>query len=284
MKIVQVHNLIKIFKKGVGHETITALGGVSFELEQGKVLGVIGPNGSGKSTLFKCILGFIQPKSGTITLFENRYQGAGLKCRIGFLYEKTNFYPELTPRELMTFYGKLYHLDPPTIQFRTKEYLNLVELSAFTDMKIRGFSKGMVQRLGIAMSLINESELLIFDELISGLDPFGAHKISGILQKLIERGKTIIMSSHVLSHIEDLCDDIIVLYKGKLLKSGSLEDFLTTRDRARIEIGVNGKDDIEKASNLLRDHGFQVAKSDLSSQDLENIFISLIGEQKANEV
>lgn len=280
MKIIEVENLTKTFKKGVGTEKIIALDNISFSLKKGNVLGVIGPNGSGKTTLFKCLLGFIKPDHGKVTLFENLYKGMSLKSKIGFLYEKVNFYPELTSLELLEFYGKLYHIPKKILIHKLDEILNLVGLEKFKNMKVSGFSKGMIQRLGIAMTLINDSELLIFDELISGLDPYGTSKISKIIEELIQRGKTLVISSHVLSHIEDLCNEILILFDGRILRSGNLNDFITNYNLFRIELKLNNQDDGHKAVDLLKKSGFDIGQSSYSNQDLEKIFIDLIEQSK----
>lgn len=283
MKIIEANNLIKTYTKSSRRESFRALDEVSFSLESGKVLGIIGPNGSGKTTLFKCLLGLIRPDKGSSTLFENRYQGLELKSKIGFLYEKTSLYQELTPEEILSFFGKLYRISGNLLKHRIDESLELVDLTSFKKTRIRGFSKGMVQRLGIALCLINDAELLIFDELISGLDPFGVHKINQIILNLIQRKKTLVISSHMLSHIEDLCTDILMLYKGKILKQGTLQDFASAQKNFHIDLNVRTPGDPEKALALLTGAGFQVSSNAYTSRDLENIFISMIHEQKNSE-
>lgn len=283
MKVIEANNLVKIYSRNSSRETFRALNDVSFSLESGKVLGIIGPNGSGKTTLFKCLLGLIHPNQGNTVLFENRYEGVTLKSKIGFLYEKTSLYHELTPEEILSFFGRLYRIPASLLKQRISESLELVDLTSFRKTKIRGFSKGMVQRLGIAMCLINDADLLIFDELISGLDPFGAFKISQIISSLIERKKTLVISSHILSHIEDLCTDILMLYKGRILKKGSLEDFASAQKNFHIHLKTNAPKDSETALALLRDAGFEVSSDTYNSRDLETIFISMIREQKNSE-
>ena len=283
MKIIEANNLVKTYSKSSGRETFRALDDVSFSLSSGKVMGIIGPNGSGKTTLFKCLLGLIRPNQGNTVLFENKYEGIALKSKIGFLYEKTSLYHELTPEEILSFFGKLYRIPGPLLKQRIEESLELVDLTSFKKTRIRGFSKGMVQRLGIAMCLINDAELLIFDELISGLDPFGAYKINQIIANLIQRKKTLVISSHILSHIEDLCTDILMLYKGKILKQGTLQEFASAQKKFHMHLNVNSPEDPQTALDLLTHAGFQVSSDTYTSKDLENIFISMIHEQKNSE-
>ncbi|EKD26678.1 MAG: ABC transporter related protein [uncultured bacterium] len=280
MKILEITELKKKYVKVIGKSSIDALNSISFELNKGEVLGVIGPNGSGKTTLFKCILGFIKPTSGNIIKFDNKFSGLELKKKMGFLSEKVNFNNFLTPVELLNFYGSLYGLTGSVLLNKINELLDMVDLENYKSMKVGGFSKGMLQRLGIAVSLINDCELLILDEPISGMDPFGAKKITEIIQELVKRGKTLILSSHVLSHVEDICSDILVLYKGKILRKGKLSDLVTDTNNYRIDIKVRNSQEAQNAENILKQNGFDISASSFSNQDLENIFVSLINGAK----
>ncbi|OVE73507.1 hypothetical protein BVX93_01450, partial [bacterium B13(2017)] len=276
MNIIEVKNIIKIFKKGIGKEIITALNNISFSVKKGNVVGVIGPNGSGKTTLFKCIMDYIRPDKGEIILFENKFKDLNLKSKIGFLYEKVNCFPELTPIEILNIYSALFDIPKSERKDKINDVLKTVELIDFKKLKVKKFSKGMIQRLGIAITIINNAELLIFDEPISGLDPFGAIKISEIIEGLVEKGKTILLSSHVLSHIEDLCSEILILFKGNLILSGKLNEFITNYEKFRIDLKLKNSDDGEKAISLLKKEGFVIEESCFSNQDLEHIFINLI--------
>ncbi len=281
MNALEVKQLTKVFHAtGIRRKKITALHDVSFSLEKGQVLGVMGPNGSGKSTLFKCILGFIRPNAGSIVVFENAYSPAVLKTKLGFLYERVNFYPELTPVELLEFYGKLYAIPRAVLKNRIEELLHLVDLWEFKDVKVRGFSKGMTQRVGIASALIQDAELLIFDEPATGLDLFGVAKIKEILQKLREKGKTLIVSSHVLSHIQDLCDQYLVLFKGEVLGSGPWQNLVGSQSAFQVDLKIQDGSEIQKVLHLLESNGFSVARSGFSPQDFEENFLKLFEGKK----
>ena len=279
MKIVNVQNLTKIYRRPFKKNGIKALNELSFSMKKGECLGVIGPNGSGKTTLFKCLLGFLKPTSGNITLFEQNSHLADLRLKIGFLYEKINVYADLTPFELLTYFGKLYKLDKNIIKDKIEELLTFVDLSAYSHIKAKNFSKGMIQRLGIALTLINDSELLIFDEPTSGLDPIGIIQISTILRKLRDQGKTIILSSHILSHIEDICSDIIILKKGKITRSGKLSTLITTTNKYRIDLDLKENDKPEIAIDKLKESGFSISSSKYTNKDLEDIFFEIMGEE-----
>jgi len=279
MKIVNVQNLTKIYRRPFKKNGTKALNELSFSMKKGECLGVIGPNGSGKTTLFKCLLGFLKPTSGNITLFEQNSHLADLRLKIGFLYEKINVYADLTPFELLTYFGKLYKLDKNIIKDKIEELLTFVDLSAYSHIKAKNFSKGMIQRLGIALTLINDSELLIFDEPTSGLDPIGIIQISTILRKLRDQGKTIILSSHILSHIEDICSDIIILKKGKITRSGKLSTLITTTNKYRIDLDLKENDKPEIAIDKLKESGFSISSSKYTNKDLEDIFFEIMGEE-----
>jgi len=276
MKIVNVQNLNKIYRRPFSKKGTLALNNLSFSMEKGECLGVIGPNGSGKTTLFKCLLGFLKPTSGKITLFEQDTHISNLRLKIGFLYEKINVYADLTPFELLTCFGKLYKLEKKIIKEKIKELLSFVDLSEHTHVKAKKFSKGMIQRLGIALTLINNSELLIFDEPTSGLDPIGIIQISNILKKLREQGKTIILSSHILSHIEDICSDIIILKKGTNIRSGKLSTLIAATNRYRIDLDLKNKDNPALAIDKLTESGFSILKSEYTNKDLEDIFFEIM--------
>ncbi|MBN2145607.1 MAG: ABC transporter ATP-binding protein [Candidatus Aureabacteria bacterium] len=280
MKVVEIQKLTKAFSLGFGKTPLKALDGLSFSLEKGQVLGVVGPNGSGKTTLFKCILGFIKATSGTIHLFENRLSEMELKSKIGFLQEKVNYYSELTPVELLKFYGSFYSIPSQMLKEKINELLKLVDLDAFRNIKVRNFSKGMLQRVGIASSLISDSEFLIFDEPASGLDLFGIAQIKNIMKKLSQQGKTLMISSHVLSHIQDICDEFVVLYKGRLIKAGNWNELMENRECFQIELKINSISEGEKAAALLTRSGYQVEHASWARQDLEKIFMTIIGEHQ----
>jgi ABC-2 type transport system ATP-binding protein len=278
MNIIEVQNLTKHFGKGPGRAPVKALEKVSFRLESGKVLGVIGPNGSGKTTLFKCLMNFVAPSGGSIRLFENRFPRRELGSKIGFLPERAAFYPELTAPEILRFFGKLYRIPSAILEKRIRELLDFVDLEKHRDLRVQGYSKGMLQRLGIALCLVNDSELLILDEPLSGLDCFGVCRIHEILRKLIEEGRTVVFTSHVLSHIQDLCTDLLILFRGKGLWQGPIEELVREKGRCRIDLAALPPFDFRKARRLLEEGGYRVERVSEDCLDLEDRFIRMIEE------
>lgn len=277
MNILNVENITKSYKLNNSKNKIFALDDVSFKLQKGSVLGVIGPNGSGKTTLFKTILKFIKSDSGSVQLFGNELSTQEVRRKIGFLNEKVHFYPELTAQELLRFYAGLYNIKKDLIDNKVKEILKTVELTN-VPQRIKGFSKGMTQRLGLAAALIGDPELIILDEPSSGLDAFGITIVTKIIKRLVDEGKTIIMASHVLTRVEDLCTHLLVLYKGKKLYYDDIRKAGKILDQYRIDLNstLSPEAIIEKINSL----NIGVV-SVTHSSDLELFFIDLI--RKHNE-
>jgi ABC-2 type transport system ATP-binding protein len=220
---------------GKGKKRFQAVRGVSFSVEQGECVGFIGANGAGKSTSIKTIMGFTFPSTGSIKVFGQDAGKASSRERIGYLPEVALYYPFMKARELLNLYGGLSGVSSKDLKERIPKLLERVGLDGKGDQLLKTFSKGMQQRLGIAQSLIAEPELLIYDELNSGLDPLGRHDLRCIIQELKDAGRTIFFSSHELSEVEMLCDRILLIHKGKLMKSATLEELKNESGAASLE-------------------------------------------------
>jgi ABC-2 type transport system ATP-binding protein len=223
--ILEVENLVKDFLSGFLRKNIRVLKDISFCVEPGEVYGIAGPNGAGKTTTFKCVLGFINPNTGSIKIFGKPPDDYMIKKSIGYLPENPYFYEYLSGYELMKYMGKIHGLDSKTLEQRISELLEKVNLTSSSNIQLRKYSKGMLQRIGIAQSLINDPQLIILDEPMSGLDPIGRREVRDIILDLKKRGKTVILSSHILSDLEALCDKVCFIFNGKVVKSGSIYDF-----------------------------------------------------------
>jgi ABC-2 type transport system ATP-binding protein len=222
--IVEVENLRKVFKDFWGRSKIVALDRVSFKLFPGEVCALVGPNGSGKTTLVKILLGLLFPTSGSSKLFgENSFELTN-KARIGFLAEENCFYPHLSGQETLDFYGKLLRLPKKQRLERIQELLELTDMTEAAHRPIGEYSLGMLRRIGIAQALLADPELLILDEPTNGLDPIGIEDVHQLIQQLKARKKSVLICTHLLSETEDICDNICLLFKGKMLASGSLEE------------------------------------------------------------
>lgn len=234
---IKTSNLNKCYKKGVWGQKIEALSALNLEVRQGEVFGFIGSNGAGKSTTIKILMGLIRPSAGQAWLFDKQVNDPWARGRVGYLSEHPHFYDFLTPLELFQMLGAIRRMEAKLIRQRGEELLNLVSLSEAANRRIRGFSKGMVQRLGIAAALLGNPELLILDEPMSGLDPLGRHLVATIIRDLQQQGKTIFFSTHIIPDIETLCDRVGILVRGHQKYTGSIQEALyPTGNRFEITI------------------------------------------------
>lgn len=224
--ILALEHLGKTFRVGFWGKKVQAVSDVSLTLKRGESLGYLGPNGSGKTTSIKCILSLIQPTTGKIRLFGADPSDARARARVGYLPEAPYFYDYLKPTEVLDYVGKLYGLDSATRKKRIPHLLDRLGLSHAMDRELRGFSKGMLQRVGIAQSLLSDPDLLIYDEPLSGLDPIGRKEVRELMAELRREGKSLFFSSHVLTDIETLCDSVCIIDRGEVVAQGRLNDLL----------------------------------------------------------
>lgn len=223
---IKTSRLSKLYTKGVRRQQVAALANLDLEVQQGEVFGFIGSNGAGKSTTIKILMGLIKPTDGQAWLFGQPASTPAARARVGYLSEHPHFYDFLTPVELLRLLGAMRQMPPQNIRQQTEKLLGLVSLSEAAGRKIRGFSKGMVQRLGIAAALLGDPDLLILDEPMSGLDPLGRHLVATIIRDLQRQGKTIFFSTHIIPDIETLCDRVGILVRGHQKYVGSIQEAL----------------------------------------------------------
>jgi ABC-2 type transport system ATP-binding protein len=237
---LEVSGLSKSFRSGIFRKrSHSVLKGVSFEVQAGEIFGYLGPNGSGKSTTLKILLGLIFADAGKLRVLGRALQDRSWRHRVGYLPEHPYFYDYLTPTEYLGYVGLLFAMPAERVRQRSTELLKLVGLGRSADMPLRRFSKGMVQRLGLAQALLNDPELLILDEPMSGLDPIGRRMVRDIILAQRQQGKTVFFSTHILTDAETLCDRIGVLRGGELLAAGRLQEILKL-DASHVEILVSG--------------------------------------------
>jgi ABC-2 type transport system ATP-binding protein len=238
--ILKTEGLRKTFKVGFWGRSVTALEGLDLEVRQGEVFGFLGPNGAGKTTTIKMLMGLIYPTSGQAWLFGRPIGDQESKARLGFLPESPYFYDYLTGLEFLQFYGHLFGLRGLTLDKRIDELLELVGMSHARDLQLRKFSKGMLQRVGIAQALINDPELVVLDEPMSGLDPVGRKEIRDLILRLKESGKTIFFSSHILHDAEVLCDRVAIILKGRQVACGRVSELIDEGVAHSVEVVVDG--------------------------------------------
>lgn len=233
MNVIEIENLTKDFTVGFWKKRpVRALDNVCLTVSQGEIFGFLGPNGAGKSTTLKLLMHLLHPTSGSARILGKPVDTVSMHQRIGYLPENPYFYDYLTPRELLTYMGRLFGLRQPDLGQRVATLLDEVGLSRAGHTQLRKFSKGMVQRLGIAQALINEPEVVFLDEPMSGLDPLGRMEVRRIIAALKARGVTVFFSSHILPDVEAICDRVAILNRGTLQQVGALEEIL--------QVGIEG--------------------------------------------
>lgn len=240
MPIVEIEKLTKDFSVGFWKKRpLRALDALSLEVHQGEIFGFLGPNGAGKSTTLKILMDLLRPSSGSARILGRPTGDVSMHQRIGYLPENPYFYDYLTPVELLTYVGRLFGLRRSDLRGKADSLLASVGLSEARDVQLRKFSKGMIQRVGIAQAIINDPEIVFLDEPMSGLDPLGRMEVRRIITSLKSRGVTVFFSSHILPDVEALCDRIAILNRGRLEQMGAIDDILTTGN-AGYEVILSG--------------------------------------------
>ena len=279
--IVQAVGLTKVFRDFWGRPKAKAVNDIDFEIRQGEVVGLLGPNGSGKSTTVKMLLGLLYPTGGKLTVFGKSPRTVETKKEIGYLPEDSYLYKYLTAEETLDFFGSLFNLSKADRQKRIEQLLDMVGMAHARHRRVGEFSKGMQRRIGLAQAMINDPELLILDEPTSGLDPLGCREIKDLILELKKRGKTVIITSHLLSDIEDVCDRVIVLYGGKIRAEGCLNELLAVSEENRIVTPALEPAALEQVLKVLREnlHG-ETFTVDHPRRTLEEFFLDVVSRAK----
>jgi ABC-2 type transport system ATP-binding protein len=225
--MLEVSGLHKTFTTDFWKPKVKILHDVSFYVPKNSICGIVGPNGAGKTTTIKSILDFVHPDQGKISIMGKTIHDADVKANIGYLPEQAYYYDYLTAAEILNFYAKLFGIPSAKRAIKINDLLALVRLDHARDKKLRSFSKGMLQRVGIAQALINDPDFVILDEPMSGLDPIGRREVREIIFALKQEGKTVMLSSHILSDIEFLCDYVVMIVEGRVKSFGKMTDVVT---------------------------------------------------------
>ena len=280
--VVSVRGLTKVFKDFWNRPKARAVDNVDFEVRKGEVFGLLGPNGSGKSTTVKLLLGLLNPTKGHIEVFGHSPRHVQTKSRIGYLPEESYLYRYLNSRETLDFFGNLFHLSKSERENRAEQLLEMVGLGKTQTRAVGEFSKGMQRRIGLAQALINDPDLVILDEPTAGLDPIGCREVKDLIVALARRGKTVILSSHLLSDVEDVCDRVVIYYGGKIQAAGTLKELLAEPDTLRITTPVLPRETLEKVLAIIRkDISTGEVRVDNPTQNLESYFLDVV--QKARQ-
>lgn len=277
---VDIQNLHKSFHGHWGRGGVYAVKGVSLEIPEGSIYGLIGPNGSGKSTIMKALLGLLRPDEGSCSVFGKPANSAANRQEVGFLPENPYFYKFLTGRETLRFYARLCGLRGKALHQRCEELLELVGLESAANRRVGVYSKGMLQRIGLAQALIQNPKLIVLDEPTAGVDPIGSRMIRDLILKFKEQGITVFLCSHLLEQVQEICDRVGILYQGCLIAEGSMEEL--TRDEHHQEIILQNPSPelMQKLQELAGSHWLSSCPA---RNSLESIFLKGIQERVAQD-
>ncbi len=279
--IVETRNLSKVYRDFWGRQKVRALKALDLEIHRGEVFGLLGPNGSGKTTTIKLLLGLLFPSGGQALVFGRDATDVSKNERLGYLPEESYLYRFLNAEETLDFYGRLFSMPARVRKQRTAELIELVDLGWAKHRQLKEYSKGMARRIGLAQALINDPELILLDEPTSGLDPIGTREIKDLILKLKSQGKTVIMCSHLLADVQDVCDRIAILHEGELKELGRVDSLLKVRDETEIRVrGLSAAAQAEVRAVIERDHA-SVLMMDNPTTTLEELFLTIVRESEA---
>ncbi len=231
---VRVDRLTRVFRTPMRRQKLIAVRELSLEVKPGEIYGLIGPNGSGKSTTMKCLLGLVRPSAGSCSIFGRDSRSTASRREVGFLPENPYFYKHLSGRETIRFYGRLCGLRGRALEERADELLEFVGLSDAADRRLGGYSKGMLQRIGLAQALVHHPRLLVLDEPTAGVDPRGSRVIRDLVLGFKERGITVMLCSHLLEQVQEVCDRVGIIYEGRMVREGRTEDLIAVENQTEI--------------------------------------------------
>jgi ABC-2 type transport system ATP-binding protein len=276
--VIQTEDLTKIYKDFWGRPKHKGLDRLSISIRPGEVFGLIGPNGSGKTTTFKLLLGLIFPTSGKATILGKPPTDVTAKARVGFLPEESYLYRWLNADETLDFFGRLFNLDKATRRKRSDELITRFGLAHARKRQLREYSKGMLRRVGFCQALINDPEVLILDEPTSGLDPISSRQIKDLILELKQRGKTVLLSSHLLADVQDVCDHIAILHQGQTKVYGSVKDILVRRDSVSLTFAGLSDATRKKIEDLAHAEGARLTHAENTLETLEDVFLRAVQE------
>lgn len=280
---VEVNNLTKVFRTGIGNQYVVAVDNLSFRVEAGEVYGLIGPNGSGKSTTMKVVLGLMAASKGEVKVFGLDSGDIRARNEIGFLPENPYFYKHLTGAETLKFYGKLCGIRGKKLKARVAELLEIVGLEDAAKRRLGGYSKGMLQRIGLAQSLVQNPRLVILDEPTAGVDPVGSREIRDLILRLKEEGYTVFLCSHLLEQVQEVCDRIGIIFEGRMRREGKLEELIKIEKQTAMTLENASPELLAKIEDLVAsEEGASIVETGHPRTTLERLFIQ-IAERRSKE-
>jgi ABC-2 type transport system ATP-binding protein len=280
--IIETRSLSKVYRDFWGRQKVRALKALDLEVRRGEIFGLLGPNGSGKTTTIKLLLGLLFPTSGQALVFGKDATDVSKNERLGYLPEESYLYRFLNADETLEFYGRLFDMPASVRKERAAALIEMVGLSHARRRQLREYSKGMTRRIGLAQALINDPELILLDEPTSGLDPIGTREMKDLIIRLKEQGKTVIMSSHLLADVQDVCDRIAILHQGELKELGRVDALLKVRDETEIRArGLTDACKEEIRAVIARHQGAQLLEMGNPTSTLEDLFLNIVRDSEA---
>ena len=280
--IVETRNLTKVYRDFWGRQKVRALKALDLEIRRGEIFGLLGPNGSGKTTTIKLILGLLFPTSGQALVFGKDATDVRKNERIGYLPEESYLYKFLNAEETLDFYGRLFDMPRAVRRQRVADLIEMVGLEWAKRRQLKEYSKGMTRRIGLAQALINDPELIVLDEPTTGLDPIGTHEMKEMIVDLRKKGKTVLMCSHLLADVQDVCDRIAILYQGELKELGRVDALLKVRDVTEIHSTTLSPAAEVEIKNVIERHNGKVLSIGNPTTTLEDLFLKIIDESEAH--
>jgi ABC-2 type transport system ATP-binding protein len=280
--IIETRNLTKVYRDFWGRQKVRALKALDLQIRRGEIFGLLGPNGSGKTTTIKLILGLLFPTSGQVLVFGKEATEVTKNERIGYLPEESYLYRFLNAEETLDFYGRLFDMPAALRRQRIADLIEMVGLTKAKRRQLKEYSKGMTRRIGLAQALINDPELVILDEPTTGLDPIGTREMKDLILKFKDQGKTVLMCSHLLADVQDVCDRIGILYQGELKELGRVDSLLTVRDVTEIRAAKLSESAKDEICEVIRRHQGELVSIGNPTTSLEDLFLDIIHESEAH--
>lgn len=299
--VLKIKELHKSFATGFLLKKKKILKGISLTVEQGEIFGYLGPNGAGKTTTLKCVLGLLHPNKGKIEIFGHPHFSPKAKEKIGFLPENPYFYDYLTASEFLYFYSQLFLMEKKEKEEKVRDLIQLVGLENEADIQLRKYSRGMLQRIGLAQALLNNPSLVLLDEPLGGLDPLGRKELRDVIVQLKEEGKTVFLSSHILQDIEMICDRVAIIVNGEIINQGTLHELVSekifftevvlsgvedkeceglgeciSRGRGRMLLKVFKQENVEKVLELVQSRKGKIHSLIPRTETLEDLFVEMV--------
>jgi ABC-2 type transport system ATP-binding protein len=280
--VIETRNLTKVYRDFWGRQKVRALKALDLEVRRGEIFGLLGPNGSGKSTTIKLILGLLFPTSGRALVFEKDATNVAKNERIGYLPEESYLYKFLNAEETLDFYGRLFDMPAKVRRERIAALIDMVELGWAKRRQLREYSKGMTRRIGLAQALINDPELILLDEPTTGLDPIGTRDMKDLILRLKDEGKTVVMCSHLLADVQDVCDRIAILHQGELKELGRVDGLLKVRDVTQIQAKGLSDEAKQEIRQVIEKHKGECISIENPTSTLEELFLRIVRESEAH--